>query len=436
MTIRVFGRCALFLALFFVGLEFVCAFIPDQTNLARLTLNELRAEPGHIDTLLIGTSHVYSDVDPTVLTTALGGRTHDLGSADQTPIDSYYLLLETLKQHTIGTLVLEVNARNTTWDAPLFGHTQKLLTSMPLSRNKLQYHRAAMGHPLALDGLYRASLRHDDVVRGITQLALFDKLKPSYRRPPVGLDYEYMGGGFMRYETKLDRDAVIEPDMLDPESFQLNPIQADYLNRIATRCEAEGIDLVLVTYPSHDALIVLEQAPMQQAHDAFAAFAKARSLAYLDYNLLSPGALNLTDAAFRDIDHMNGDGAGAFSRRLAEDLVLLRQGEAPDGFCANYAERTAQVDSICGLGIEVLANAADGYVDFIGRPVMGRGDARVIECRFVVLEGALAIWDSGWGGQMARWACAAGRYDVVGYARTAGGQRDYEAVQKVPLILY
>lgn len=69
-------------------------YVDDTTEFARCMMYEFYEDDTNIDRLYLGSSHVFCDIDPTVLDDINGENNFNLSSHMQQMITSYYLLRE------------------------------------------------------------------------------------------------------------------------------------------------------------------------------------------------------------------------------------------------------------------------------------------------------------------------------------------------------
>ncbi len=136
-------------------------------------------------------------------------------------------------------------------------------------------------------------------------------------------------GGFhsssavIKQDNKESKDRTIKQIVDDIENLEcyISSTQVNLLQLIAEYTEMRGIQLFLVNTPLHsaytsqvpDELKLFHSDLAQRLNDEF-------GVIYLDYH-----TMNLQDSCFRDLVHLNANGAKIFTPRLLEDVTINMQ---------------------------------------------------------------------------------------------------------------
>ena len=103
---RVLG--ALFLVCLFFGIEKVMeyALVNDTNEWSRAMFHDFYTREENIDTLFLGSSHVYCGINPEVITQKTGESAFNMATPAQPLNGSYYLLKEADKYNDISHVYL------------------------------------------------------------------------------------------------------------------------------------------------------------------------------------------------------------------------------------------------------------------------------------------------------------------------------------------
>ena len=81
--------------------------VDDIHSYSRVMLEEYYAESETVDTVFVGSSHCYRSIDPRLVDEALGAHSFNLGTSQQLPDGSYYLIREAGENSQLKTVYLE-----------------------------------------------------------------------------------------------------------------------------------------------------------------------------------------------------------------------------------------------------------------------------------------------------------------------------------------
>ena len=255
------------------------------------------------DVIFVGDCEVYENFSPMELWQEYGIHSYIRGSAQQLIWQSYYMLEDTLLDHTPKAVVF--NIQSLQYNEPQSeAYNRMTLDGMRWSLSKLDAidvsktgdeHLIEYVFPLLRYHSRISELTEDDVTY------MFDKKKQSYN------------GYYMRTDI-LPAENVPEGRPLSDYAFGMNAWH--YLDRIRWLCEDNGIDLILVKAPSLYPYWYDEYEA--QVED----YAKTYGLPY--YNFLELADEIGIDYSVDTYDgglHMNLSGARKLSHYLGQVLV-------------------------------------------------------------------------------------------------------------------
>ncbi|NLF27043.1 MAG: hypothetical protein GX592_04020 [Clostridiales bacterium] len=177
---RAWLRTALFLLILFLIVLLLFPAARPKTDSGMDMVRQMYVQPREIDIVICGHSQVFSGYNPGVLTDALSDEVYVLSSAQQSALDSFYLLRETLRHHEVGTLFMQVNTATLRLNRERgeLGSVQ-LIHGMRPSLNRLEFSVDATGYPfflVQLEGVVKSQVA---TVQNLLKLAplreIFDR---------------------------------------------------------------------------------------------------------------------------------------------------------------------------------------------------------------------------------------------------------------------
>lgn len=362
--------CALvFLCLFFFVeklLEF--ALINDTNEWSRAMFHDFYTREENIDTLFLGSSHVYCGINPEIITEKTKESAFNMATPAQPLNGSYYLLKEADKYNDLSHVYLELYFGQSVGEEGHFKEAGQLPRNwrntnyMKPSLNKLSY-MLTMSEPSLAYMTFLPARRY------WTDLFEPEKIKETIRQKRSaaygeytaeselnGVKEIYVKDGFYYSEHKAEGGVLY--DIVKPEPFTENSMTLEaeqYLRKIISYCKEKNIELTLYSAPVTD-----YQASLYGDYDLYVKqvkeIAEEYGLVYYDFNLCREENMDLTeDGLFRDKGHLNVYGAEIFSEVFADFFQGLSEGSLcyEDYFYASYKEKLANGrERILGILVE------------------------------------------------------------------------------------
>lgn len=255
-----------------------------------------------VDVLLLGSSHIYCDVNTGVLWDEYGISAFDLGGAEQPFWNSYYFLKEALKTQKPKVIVLDITIpgiRSEEYQPRVWSVTK--LFGIHFNRNRIDATRISVpssSFETLLNPMNEMHTRYSDLDKD-------DFIDSNRSVNYKGFD---LRDGIVPYETP-DMSGVTElTPMTEKEEL--------YYRKIIELTREEKIPLLLVSVP----FLVYEEA--QKIYNYEFKIAKEEGVPYIDYNKGNHYAeMDLdfkTDMA--DEFHLNITGNEKFSKYLGAQL--------------------------------------------------------------------------------------------------------------------
>ncbi len=314
----------------------------------RILWHHFYEDKGKIDNIYLGSSHVFCDLDPTLLDQLSGQYNFNLASSSQRLNGSYYLLREADRTNSLSHVCLEMYYDNVYSDAGLLEYelNWKNLDYMKPSINKAAYWLAVGGADQYINAMlpfsrYRASLGE----WGQIETNMERKGQEAYKNYQFVQSYGDRNGKEVYERQGVSRSARIYKDSLKLlkqdkilTEYSLGKKNEEYCRKIIEYCKEREIPITLFCSPIYD-LQLLSTMNYDDYTLAIRAFAAEQEVPFYDFNLVKEVYLPIQDGKyFRDSHHLNQFGAEKFTRFFYQVI----NGEETDNekyFCDSYEER-------------------------------------------------------------------------------------------------
>lgn len=277
-----------------------------------------------LDLVFIGSSYSYRSYDPEVFDNTLGVNSFNMGSPLQKPVESYYVLKETLKYQKPSLVVMDINwgvfNRDKYFNTKLWN-----FDNMRFSSNKIGFLLNVFDVDQYFYAMFKTMRYHQDTDE------LLKKMLGMEVENSIDMESyleNYKGKGFIIDNGKVDVGSIediFRGYSKNPKEYQWNEKQLKYLDKIVKLCREENIELVFVTAPLSPAYFELYTAYWYDYEHIKATandLAEKYKVAYLDYNSINVEESLVTNDDFSDSNHLNYNGAQKISRHLADFLLL------------------------------------------------------------------------------------------------------------------
>ncbi len=353
----------LFIAVIVLVTEFMnYLYVDDTTEFTRCMMYEFYEDDTNIDRLYLGSSHVFCDIDPTVLDEINGENNFNLSTHKQQMITSYYLLKEADKKHNIRRVYLDLFYLCTNAGIGNFHEYQSLspswtvINQMRPSVNKLSYmlHLSdpAYYYLTFLPFMrYREKLFSLDYISEIVGGKQTEEWKNhaySYTAPDGSEVIKSGGKGFRIYYGELEygdfcmryEEGAIAENPMTQESLE-------YLEKIVEYCEEHDIELTWIVSPVTDLSLTCVG-----GYDNFVRqvteLAEQHHIPFYDFNLCRREYLDVSDSKYWfDVGHLNAYGAEIYSEFLGDFLLAQEQGKETYQNCF-YDSYEEKIDDLQG----------------------------------------------------------------------------------------
>lgn len=252
-----------------------------------------------VDVLMLGSSHIGMNVDPSILWREQGIASYVCWAGMQPTWNTYFYLRECLKTQRPRVVVMDTYLATNDLEYSDYEAMVKTLAGMRFSGNKLEAIRASVPSEYLADVLLEFPTyhyRYSDLSESDFQYYFWQRDSSIQTVPSSGDIVEPI--------RILDTSAITG-------SAPLNEKCGDYLLRIIDCCEEQGIPLILVTAPYE--LTEIEQ----RRYNRIAEIAAERGIPFLNFNEFYADLGIDPQTDFRDPGHLNDSGIAKYSAWLA-----------------------------------------------------------------------------------------------------------------------
>lgn len=263
-----------------------------------------------VDVLLLGTSHMGMNVDPSILWEEQGIAAYSCWGGMQPTWNTYFFLKECLKYQTPKLVVMDTHLATNDIEYDTYENTVKNIVGMRMSKNKID----------AINVSARPEYKYS-VLLGI----------PTYHYRYASLTAEDFQNFFWNRHTEIQSNTYIG-DRIQPihipdythitETAELSEKLGTYLLKIIDLCEEQNIPLLLVSSPYE--LHEIEQ----KRYNKIAEIAEEHQITFLNFNNFYQEIGIDTERDYLDPGHFNYGGIKKYSSYLA--YYIKSHYELPD----------------------------------------------------------------------------------------------------------
>ncbi|MCM1124541.1 MAG: hypothetical protein NC416_18355 [Eubacterium sp.] len=317
-----------------------------ENDWGRILWHDYYEERGRIDTLYLGSSHVYCDLDPKMLDELNGGYNFNLASQDQRLNGTFYMLREAGSDNELKHVYVELFHRTCTND---------MANMDPVDEAYLGWHNTDYMRPSVNKWAYMSSVTNwNNCVENWLPFVRF--------REKLG-DWEYMESMVehknteeyknYQYHNEIDtyvgRGRLASTNVLEDSGrcfmqdrilgeYPLSDKSKQYLQMIIRYCQEREIPITLFVSPI-DELYLLSAGNYDNYVNQVREFADEYKIPFYDFNLTKDEYLPIHyNQYYRDLHHLNETGAKVFTR-FFDQVVSQQESENAAYFYGSYAEK-------------------------------------------------------------------------------------------------
>ena len=274
-----------------------------------------------INTLFMGSSLIFTSINPNIIDPILKQESFILGSSGQNIIQSYYNLIEVLKYQQPEKIILDVNTLVINRNDQKTGLIYNNLSGMKLSKNKINSFLNTIHTKGILNDNERMDLtkmtfykKYDFIITLITK----DRFNWKNKIKKITSNKEnlnkFENRGFLEKEPKISSKEY--NNLLENRNKSKNEMISDeniyFLEKFIFLCEKNNLDLVFVKTPTLWNLSVSNQLDY---------YIDNHNIKYFDYESHF-NQLNFIQSDFHDESHLSKYGAEKFSYYFANSFKV------------------------------------------------------------------------------------------------------------------
>lgn len=297
----------------------------DTASYTRIMLHEMYGQD-NIDILFAGSSHCYRSFIPDILDEELHADTFNAGTSSQALDGSFMMIKEAARYHDLKHVYLEVYF-NVGLGEPYKQRSQLTQTYiisdyLRPSFDKYCYLFQASSKEHYINSFIVARRNWEKLLEpfyvfNLLSLKHSDSYK-NYEYDFVTAESEYYAGkGFVASRERVDNWNYFQEGVIDELDFEnLSQDWKNSLNEIIDFCNNRGIGITLVSAPM-SSYYIASLGNYDEYADIIHEITKEKDTEYLDFNLCREEFIPNCSEIFKDADHLNEEGAAAFSRIFA-----------------------------------------------------------------------------------------------------------------------
>ena len=311
---------------------FVCRILNflyvEDDERARIMWHNFYGQDKNIDYICVGSSHVYSAINPEILDQKTGETYYNMATGGQRLRESYYIIKEASHRNKLKGVYLELyfvpsiegqgnydnfNAVSGAWKNLDYRKVSLDRLDSFLHLNPAKYYISAE-FPFTR---FREHLCDVDWIYSMQK----NKKRPEYQNYQYGWNSEnskteYTEKGYFYHTQEMENPCLHTEDA--PANMEMTEDAKEYLRKIIEYCKKEGITLTLFQAPVYK----LETMSYERYDDytsSVKAVAEEYQVPYYDFNLVREECLPIQKLKyFVDTGHLNTEGAELFTNFLYE----------------------------------------------------------------------------------------------------------------------
>ena len=282
-----------------------------------------------LDTIFVGSSLVSRSMDPEQFDQKVGTHSYNMGTNAQMFAQSYTAVETAWREHKIQNVILgigyfEFQSRQGLGNEVAFYRARNHYSSLWESfGNNARYvfHPDNFESSVSINYFFPWVYDHVTVTGKDIRENLREKLTAKAAAKPVDA-----GNGFYSGEnTCLDFNTLSYEDTSSAQYQKEVQPAYDELAKICRFCQEHGIHLFVVNMPLPDYYVVAFPEQYFERAEHIRKVCRDNGTAYYDFNVSKPELFERKDEYFMDFEHMNPDGANAFTDSLANLFLAVQE---------------------------------------------------------------------------------------------------------------
>ena len=335
-------------SLVFVLVQSAAAFALEPVMYGHWVKHDLKEQADIIDTVYLGTSKVYSSLDPKVIDAELGSYSLNCGTASQTVKGSYYYLRQLMTQASIKQVIYDLSCYQFSEAKPedqdTLAHRMIILDRITDPIVRAQYIAGCFDIDELVNVFFPAYFYKNNTYSIIPTVKM--KLSDTYRNYGYYESAEnahYDERGFIVMDRVATEQELVDNLDLNDYSNTFDKESIEYFDKMVQLCKDNDIELFLISIPVTE-LLMKKTGNYDIYHNLFVSLAQKNNLKYYDFNFYKRRAAELKDTDYFENVHLNYGGAEKVSKWIGEVLSESKNGsDLSEDF---YTSRTEVLQAI------------------------------------------------------------------------------------------
>ncbi|MBE5875785.1 MAG: hypothetical protein E7290_02715 [Lachnospiraceae bacterium] len=378
-SVKTVGKRIIMFNLMVVVIGLICTFLNflyvdgGANTWPRVVMHNFYEQDKNIDTLFLGSSHVFWNINPYILDELTGENNFNLATNGQRVSASYYLLREADKVNDIKQVFVELYYDFAVEDGEN-AHTECItqwycLDNMKWSANKIRYMYNVIEQTQYLETLlpfmrYRSKLFDNEHIQKQIRVKLTNDYKEykgeeKHERGKIS----YTDKGYTYSDIYADEWQCALKTEFRMEDHPLSEESKLYIKKIIEYCADNNIRLAFFSAPLYELQMMAlgdYDLYVKQIKELLAPY----NIDYFDFNLVKEEYLSIDDIKyFADYEHLNSDGAEIFTNcinKIFFDEMVYSEEYFHDTYTDKLQKSTGKVFGI--YYIEDLENGKEKWV--------------------------------------------------------------------------
>lgn len=304
-----------------------------------------------LDTIFAGSSLVSRSLDPDRYDRRMETHSCNMGTNAQMFAQSYTAIETAWREHQVKNVILgigyfEFQSRQGLGNEVAFYRARNHYSSMAERvRNDLRYVLDADNFGSSVSVNYFFPWVYDHVTVSVKEIA--ENLQQKLTSDPSEQRGE-PGNGFSNGDTsQLDFNTLSYADTSSAQSQKEVQPAYDELKKICDFCRQKGICLYVINMPLPEYYVAAFPEQYFERGDRIRRTCEEHGAAYYDFNLSRPELFERRDSYYMDFEHMNQEGAEAFTDAVSELIRKVQSGEDVSGeFYADAEDYLKSIDRV------------------------------------------------------------------------------------------
>lgn len=320
--VKIIVGCVLFFTAFvFIGEVLQYILVDDTNSYTRITFHEMY-DQDNIDILFVGSSHCYRSFIPEILDNNVGGlNTFNAGTSSQALDGSYIIIQEAAKRNDLQRIYLELyfNVGFSSYkDRGQLTQTYIISDYLPFSMNRVCYLLNASQKKHYINSFIIARRSWEKIwdmeyIKNLINKKQTDIYREYGYEYVIGDTEWYAGKGFVANNASIREWNIFMSAGWEKIPFtQITEDWMESLNDIIEFCSKKDIPLTLISAPMSNYYLA-----SAGNYDEYVTLVneiiKDTNVEYIDFNLCREEYIPNRSELFKDIDHLNYEGAKMFS---------------------------------------------------------------------------------------------------------------------------